>query len=240
MTKTSLASLKIVRPKRLYEQIAEQIETLIRSENLAPGTRLPSERELAERLGVSRPSIREALIALETAGYIEVRTGGGTVIRAPVESTSAFSLFKGGDLGPGTLEQFEARKAIETACAELAASHATEDQLDALEESFRRMEVLVRDRRSPAPEHRVFHSILAEASNNSILAGVVRELWRMRDDEMWDTLRRRVENPESWASGLAFRRALISCLRRQDTAGARAAADTHFARVGRLYFETTD
>lgn len=235
-----LTSLKIVRPRRLYEQIAEQIESLIRSERLGAGTRLPSERELAERLGVSRPSIREALIALETSGFIEVRTGGGAFIRPQAAAVASFALARSGDLGPGTLEQFEARKTIETACAELAASHASEDQLDALDESLRRMKALVRGGRSPAAEHKTFHALLAEASGNSILAGVVRELWRMRDGEMWDTLRKRLENPESWKLGLAFRRALIDCLRQRDEAGARAATDKHFTRLARLYFDGTD
>lgn len=239
MAALPLASLKIVRPKRLYEQIAEQIEALIRSESLEPGTRLPSERELAERLGVSRPSIREALIALETAGFLEVRAGGGTFTRTPGHSVS-FALAKNKDLGPGTLEQFEARKAIETACAELAAKHASEDQLDAIEACFRRMKALMRAGRSPAVEHKQFHALLAEASGNSILASVVRELWRMRDGEMWDTLRKRVENLESWKLGLVFRRVLIDCLRQQDGAGARAAAEKHFARLQRLYFDGTE
>jgi DNA-binding FadR family transcriptional regulator len=75
---TPVAKLQIVRSRRVYEQIAEQIQELIRSRALRPGDRLPAERELAAMLGVSRPSVREAMIALEAAGFIEVRTGDGT------------------------------------------------------------------------------------------------------------------------------------------------------------------
>ena len=118
--------LRLIRPKRMYEQIAEQIEALIRDGTFDPGKRLPGERELAERIGVSRPSLREALIALETAGLIETRMGDGTYIRADIGPTPVFPLATGRDLGPGTLEQFEARRALECAAAELAAQHASE------------------------------------------------------------------------------------------------------------------
>ena len=76
-----LPPLRLVRPKRMYEQVAEQIEALIRGGTFTPDARLPGERELAERLGISRPSLREALIALETAGLIETRVGDGTYVR---------------------------------------------------------------------------------------------------------------------------------------------------------------
>ena len=69
--------LQTVEPQRLYRQIAEQLRQLIASGEFAVGARLPAERELASQLGVSRPSVREALIALEVEGIIEVRTGSG-------------------------------------------------------------------------------------------------------------------------------------------------------------------
>ena len=241
MTAKPFPKLEVVRPRRLYEQIALQIESLIRSERLRPGARLPGERELAERLGVSRPSLREALIALETAGLIEVRPGGGgTHVRKPARAGKVFSFGDDVDLGPGPLEQFEARKAVETACAELAAKYATGAQIEALEASLARMGKAIAAGRNPAEEHRLFHTLLAEASSNSILAGAVRELWRLRQEKMWDLLRVRVENEESWRLGLAFRHALIERLRRRDAAGARAAIEAHFARLARLYFEPAD
>src|SRR5687767_9663312 len=95
-----LPMLRLVRPKRMYEQIAEQIEALIRDGTFDPGKRLPGERELAERIGVSRPSLREALIALETAGLIETRMGDGTYVRAELGATPVFPLATGRDLGP--------------------------------------------------------------------------------------------------------------------------------------------
>jgi DNA-binding transcriptional regulator YhcF (GntR family) len=71
-----------IEPRRLYRQIAEQIRGLIRSGEYRPGARLPPERDLAKQLGVSRPSVREALIALEVEGLVEVRIGSGIYVHA--------------------------------------------------------------------------------------------------------------------------------------------------------------
>src|SRR3982750_2322149 len=81
--------VRAIQSQRVYEKIAEQLTHLIRDRNMRPGDRLPPERELASQLGVSRPSVREAMIALETAGLVEVRTGSGTYVRA-LASAGAF------------------------------------------------------------------------------------------------------------------------------------------------------
>jgi DNA-binding FadR family transcriptional regulator len=238
--RAAFPALKLVRPKRMYEQIAEQIEALIRSGSFAPGSRLPAERELAETIGVSRPSIREALIALETAGLIETRVGDGTYVGSTAAIASGLPWTRNRDFGPGPLEQFVARQAIEPACAELAARTATPVQLDRLQASYDRMERTIARGENPAAEHARFHVLIAEAANNTVLENVARELWRLRAGEMWETLRRRVEAPDVLALGLSFRRHLLSCLRARDAAGARAAMQSHLDRVGALYFGPED
>ncbi|HEV7268266.1 MAG TPA: FadR/GntR family transcriptional regulator [Falsiroseomonas sp.] len=235
--RTDLPPLRLVRPKRMYEQIAEQIEALIRDGTFAPGKRLPGERELADRVGISRPSLREALIALETAGLIETRMGDGTYVRADIGPTPVFPLATGRDLGPGTLEQFEARRALECAAAELAAQRASAADRAALQSSLDRMTALVERLENPAAEHLVFHTGLVDAAHNQILSRVVRELWRARQGAMWEVLRRRVENPESWRAGLIFRGQLMEALAARDGPAARALMEAHFHRVGRKYFD---
>jgi DNA-binding FadR family transcriptional regulator len=230
-------ALKLVRPKRMYEQIAEQIEALIRSGAFSPGTRLPGERELAETIGVSRPSLREALIALETAGLIETRMGDGTYVRADIGPGFIFPLGASGDLGPGTLEQFEARRALECAAAELAAKRATPQQRAGLRDCLARMAALVDAGVNPAPEHCTFHLLLVDAAHNQIFSRTVRELWRARQGAMWETLRRKVETPASWRAGLLFRAQLLDALDAQDGVAARALMEAHFHRVGRNYFD---
>jgi GntR family transcriptional regulator, transcriptional repressor for pyruvate dehydrogenase complex len=223
MNRLRLDHLRIDRPRRLYEQIAERIRALIADGTFAPGSALPSERELAELVGVSRPSIREALIALETMQLIETRQGGGNFVRDDAHALKLKPVGANGDLGPGTLEQFEARRAIECACAELAATRAQPEEIEALAASVERMRKLVARGHSPLAEHSVFHTALAAASHNQILASAVAELWRVRDGAMWSTLRRKVDRRESWVLGIEFRETLIAALRRRESPACRGA-----------------
>ncbi|HTW53131.1 MAG TPA: GntR family transcriptional regulator [Stellaceae bacterium] len=89
---------------RLYQVIARRIDEMIRQGGYAAGDRLPGERELAQRLGVSRPSVREAVIALEVAGVVEVRTGSGVTCGCQRRRGAARGDLPGADLGPGPYE----------------------------------------------------------------------------------------------------------------------------------------
>ena len=232
-----LPPLRLVRPRRMYEQVAEQIERLIRAGTFTQDVRLPGERELAERLGISRPSLREALIALETAGLIETRVGDGTYVRPDIPPTPVFPLATGRDLGPGTLEQFEARRALECAAAELAATRATADDRATLQSCLDRMTALVAKPESPAQEHRMFHTALVDAAHNQIFSRLVRELWQARQGPMWSLIGKRTENIESWRAGLMFRAQLMEALAARDGPAAKALMEAHFHRVGRRYFD---
>ena len=228
--------LKVVRPRRLYEQIADHVRELVLNGTFPPGSALPPERELAEIVGVSRPSIREALIALEVMGLVESRQGGGNYVRTDAGALRMIPLAGGRDLGPGPIEQFEARRVIEVACAKLAAQRATKEDVINLEHCLMRMRDLVARNASPAVEHRYFHTTLASISQNQIFASTVAELWRVRDSELWDTLRQKVDNAESWRLGIEFREQLVSAIRDRNPAAAVEIMNNHFNRVGDLYF----
>src|SRR5206468_13038927 len=113
--------LQVVEPVRLYRQIAGQIATLIDSGEFTAGSRLPPERELAVLLGVSRTSVREALISLEIAGRVEVRVGTGIFVRHPPVRKAPVLQAKVGDSGVGPFELLAARAVIEGETAALAA-----------------------------------------------------------------------------------------------------------------------
>src|SRR5471032_2634538 len=93
---------------RLYSQVADRIQQLIAAENIAPGERLPSERDLASKLSVSRASLREALIALELAGHVEVRGGSGVYVSEKPDIPAHVQ-----EIGPGPFEVLSARRLIE-------------------------------------------------------------------------------------------------------------------------------
>src|SRR5437763_7544866 len=113
-----------IEPRRLYRQIADQIRTLIRSREFAAGTRLPPERDLASQLRVSRPSVREALIALEVEGLVEIRGGSGVYVRVKPNGARPAP-----DSEWGPLELIRARALIEREVAAQAAQLATRKQI---------------------------------------------------------------------------------------------------------------
>src|SRR5215472_8566877 len=155
--------LQAVDNRRLYRQIADQIAALIEKGEYGAGQRLPPERDLAKQLGVSRPSVREALIALEVEGYVEVRVGSGVYVlgaQPPARSTALPA-----DSGP--FELIRARWLIEGECAALAAKNATRAQVRAMEEALQAM-ARERDRGvMQLASDRLFHMRIAEASGNS-------------------------------------------------------------------------
>ena len=109
----TLMPLTLLEPRRIYRQIAEQIIAMIASGELAPNARLPSERDLAHRLGVSRPPVREALIALEVEGLVDVRMGSGVYVRQEAASrASTWRARKAGEIGP--FELLAARRMVES------------------------------------------------------------------------------------------------------------------------------
>src|SRR5450830_1305649 len=111
-----LDQLKQVDNRRLYQQIADQIRSLIQDGNFPVGARLPPERDLAQQLGVSRPSIREALIALEVEGSVEVRMGAGVYVsHAPERSSHETAA-----MGESPIELMQARSAVEGSVVMLA------------------------------------------------------------------------------------------------------------------------
>src|SRR5207249_3451443 len=135
-----------IEPRRLYRQIADQIRGLIRNGEFPAGSRLPPERDLARQLGVSRPSVREALIALEVEGMVEVRIGSGIYV---LGGGAAPAVAHHMDAAAGPFELLRARHLIESECAALAAKSAKRNHVQAIEEALVEMEHELNDGRQP-------------------------------------------------------------------------------------------
>ncbi len=137
-----------IEPRRLYRQIADQIRGLIGSGEFPAGSRLPPERDLARQLGVSRPSVREALIALEVEGLVEVRIGSGIYVMAPnVQAVGKLAGEIHAEAGP--FELLRARYVIESECAALAAKSARKTQLASIAEALDQMQRELDDQKQP-------------------------------------------------------------------------------------------
>jgi len=227
--------VQLIRQKRLYQQIAEHICALVAAGEMAPGSRLPGEKELARTLGVSRPSLREALIVLETAEIVEVVNGAGSFVRA--DADPARLPWRNGDYGPGPLEQFRARAILEPELAAEAAHQITRPEIDALAALVERIARQLRSATRVTPDHFTFHEKLAAASRNQVLAQVVRDLLaRTQTERTWQTVRSRVDTAANLQAGLAFRHQLLERLRAGDARASRRLMRRHLDRIGGLYF----
>jgi len=214
-----------IEPRRLYRQIADQIRGLIRSGEFSAGARLPPERDLAKQLGVSRPSVREALIALEVEGLVEVRIGSGIYVLAqdgkPPRDASD------GDAPAGPFELMRARYVIESECAALAAKSAKKPQIAAIGQAIEEMEREHSEGRQPLAGDRLFHLRIAEATGNGALVHVVKTLWEERTGPLYQQLEHHYDSPGIWESAIAEHRAVLKAIGERDAAGAKAAMQRH-------------
>ncbi len=223
--------LHIVEPLRLYRQIAGQIAKLIDDGEFVAGSRLPAERELATLLGVSRTSVREAVISLEIAGRVEVRVGSGIFVATPLPSAAVAS----SDEGPSPFDLLAARRLIEGEIAALAALSAKEADLVALRKTVQRMRANAGDFGKRDAADREFHIRLAAASGNGSLALVVQGLWQQRKGRLWSRIVLHLHTQKMTDAVLVDHTAIIDALERRDADGARAAMQRHLARIEREF-----
>ena len=214
---------------RLYRVVSNRIEDLIRDDNIQPGQRLPSERDLAIKLGVSRTSLREALIALELGGIVEVRGGSGVYV-----SERAAPMAPAPAAGPGPFEVLGARRMIEVEVAAMAARNATATAIDAILVAVEQMEKQHEDQVDNEVADRNFHLAIARAAGNSALVGVIEYLWNQRGT-LWHRMTEHFQTEELRRQTLIDHRAILGAIAAHDVAGARQAMRAHLDRVTRTF-----
>lgn len=213
--------------RRLYAQVAQTLAEQIASGDYPVGARLPSERDIAAATGVSRPTVREAILALELDGLVEVRTGSGVYVAARVPARAKADTT---DFGP--FEILEARLLIEGEACALAATLIDDEGVDALAAMVETMErANERDVAMSEEIDRRFHLGIAAATNNSALVAAVDMLWVARQrSPQYRLLSQKVRR-----AGIKPRTgehlAIITALRNRDPHAARAAMRDHLRRV---------
>src|SRR5258706_2357956 len=217
--------LTSIEPRRLYRQIAEQIRGLITSGEYTTGARLPPERDLAKQLCVSRPSVREALIALEVEGLVEVRVGSGIYVRSPGSNSIGHA---GVSQQSGPFELIHARRAIEGECAAIAAKEGKRSQITAIGDALQQMKDDAK-RMGPPPleADRMFHLRIAEATNNGTLVQVVKNLWEERGSPLFTRLEHHFDTPRLWATAIREHEAVLDEIPSRDANEARACMHAH-------------
>lgn len=224
-----------MRQGRLYEHVKKELAARIAAGTYPVGSKLPSERLLSKAFSVSRPTIREALIALELDGQVEVRHGYGIMVRSTVP---AGGQAKETDVGP--FELLEARRAIEPEVAALAAKHADAEDVQALEALLEEMTATLEDYPVSEDADRRFHLAIARASRNSAFEAVIDQLWEMRDQ----SLQYRLVTQKARAAGVApvvdEHRAILEAIASGDSEQARMAMRSHINRVLRDLLHATE
>lgn len=207
-------------------EVARQLVSLLTAGDLAPGSRLPSERVLAERLGVGRSAVREALAALEILGIVQIRPGSGTYLRGGMSDLLPTTLSWGLMLASNrTRELLEIRSSLERTAAILAAQRATDEELDALGDHLDRQEATLDDPSAFIEADVRFHVQLARAADNDVLADLLQSLRSMLS--VW--VGRRVSTREATEAAYNEHRAIYDAMRTRDVAATLRAMDEHMA-----------
>ena len=227
MSASVRSDFEAIRRNKVYEEVAKQIERLILTK-LQPGDKLPSERELAELLAVSRSSIRDAIRSLELLGMVEPRQGAGTVVREisadSVVNPLATLLTR---QRQSVTELLDFRKMLEPPLAARAATHASAEEVGEMEEILRRQEEKLRRGEVPVEEDTEFHYSIAMAAENSVVLKVLDVLM----DLLRETRERSLQVEGRPQKSLAGHRRILSAIKRRDPAAAEAAMGRHIEDV---------
>ena len=222
-----------IRRNRVHEEVARQIERLI-LEKMSPGDKLPAERELAEMLGVSRSSIRDAMRRLEMVGLVQPRQGAGTVVReistetlvSPLANIIAHKRQLVGEL-------LDFRKMLEPPLAARAATHASAEEVAQMEEILHRQEKKVRGGELAMEEDSEFHYRIALGSGNSVVLKVLDVVM----DLLRETRSRSLQSEGRPQKSLAGHRRILAAIRRRDVAGAETAMRQHIQEVEKIVLD---
>jgi DNA-binding FadR family transcriptional regulator len=224
---------KAVSSNRMSEAIVEQIRGLIRSEQLRPGDRLPSERDLGERMGVSRVTIREAMRVLEAGGLIEIKVGarGGAIVTSPSSSKIGSGLADLISLSPLTAaEVTEARQVFEVGIIPLVVERATDDDVAELREMVAEHQAALKNGEYGMPMSAAFHVRVAACTHNAAIEMLVHSfhgplLMSLREAQ--------VAAPLMGHRGTAEHRDFVEAVARRDAAKAEEIMRVHLERTAR-------
>jgi len=221
-----------VQTRKVYMEIVEQIRHLIKEGKLKPGDKLPTERILADKLGVSRPPLREALSALEILGITESRGGKGNFIKDSFNSTSYARQFKELEQEESPFELLEAREVVETEIAGLAAEKATSEDVKKIEETLNKMRNVLNDIPRAMEFDREFHVAIAKAAHNNLLFQMMNHLADGLKEKLWINLKKKCwflpDRPQKY---LEKHIQLFEAIKKADKEAARRAMHDHLVDV---------
>ena len=224
-----------VQPERLSHSVVKQIEGLILRGILRPGERLPSERDLAERLGVSRPSLRDALSELQESGLLEARAGSGIFVAEVLGSAFSPALTRlFSSHSDAVFDYIDFRKDLEGLAAERAARLGSDTDLNVINTIFGKMED-AQNKRKPEEESRLdaqFHMSIIEASHNIVMLHMMRSMYELLQEGVFYNRQMMFRHRTGRDDLLNQHRAINTALQTRDPKAAKAAVHAHLDYVG--------
>lgn len=212
--------------RRLFWRIVDKIEAGIEAGEFVAGSRLPPERELAERFDVSRPTIREAIIALEVRDKVEVKTGSGVYVVPQNRANKSASKVN-------AFELTQARALVEGEIAALAAKTINTDEIAELKQTL----TLMKDMKNVEQADAKFHQVIAHSTRNGALIALFEEMWGLRSSSEEIIKDYDIVCSTDNAKTLAEHTEIVHALESHDAAEARAAMHKHFNRLINVLFD---
>jgi GntR family transcriptional repressor for pyruvate dehydrogenase complex len=213
---------------RLYEQVLDRLRSYVAEGGLGAGDRLPPERDLAARLGVSRASVKQAIVVLEVQGLVEARHGGGTyLVRDTLDVEPVEQLVERRRRLPDVLD---AREALETKLAELAAERRTDEDIAAMDSALARMQAEIAAGEHGVEGDRLFHAAVTAAAHSGILA----EFMRSIADQITESRHESLRQPSRPTRSLTQHRAILNAIVAQQPRQAAAAMRRHVRTVAKV------
>lgn len=223
-----------VASNRLYQSVARKLMESIAGGRYPVGRRLPAERELAVEFDVSRPTVREAVVALEVRGLVEVRVGSGVYVRRPPQALETPGA------GIGAFELTEARLLFEGEAAALAAVHVTDADLTRLEALVAEIEAANQEGTGGEAPDREFHLTIARCSGNEAVVRTISDLWTIRSTSAECAVLFARARSGGSKPVVEEHAAIVAGLRSREPARARAAMRAHLSAVMSHLLEATE
>jgi GntR family transcriptional repressor for pyruvate dehydrogenase complex len=225
-------------PKRAYIDVAELLRERVESGQYAPGSRLPAERQLAEELGVSRPTVREALAAMELMGVVDTHVGAGSFVRERgTDPDGAAATIHSPDASPSELLQV--RLLIEPGTTRIATTNWDRQSLAAIARPLHKLERAAEQGSAahPTTEDRQFHAAIAKASGNDVLIAILSPLWEMMSQTLWRSLKEKGWDATNTAAVATEHREIYEAIRSRDPDLAGFTMEKHIRGVVEALFD---
>ncbi|MHC1744224.1 MAG: FadR/GntR family transcriptional regulator [Syntrophobacteraceae bacterium] len=223
---------KPIKPKRISDQVFDQLKDLIFRGHLKPGEKLMTERDLAQSMGISRPTVREAINKLVAMGLLEHRQGQGTYVASPADSSDKNPLAVVMEGHDATLvELLEVRLGLECNAVSFAARRATEEDVQELESCLNQMESDISGGRLGSSADVAFHMAIAFATQNKVQIHIMRSFYNLLFYGIKENLERLYSDPGNLGKVIAQHAAIVDAIRRHDPDGAHEAMKQHIVFV---------